>query len=92
MDTDFEQKIRERAYHIWMAAGMDDGKAHDHWVMAERAVTCEAPKAGKSTQVAEASKSTKTAKPAKKPAKKSAKKSARTVAAETAMKSSTATH
>jgi hypothetical protein len=30
-----EDRIRERAYHIWLDAGCPDGAAHDHWRMAE---------------------------------------------------------
>ena len=41
MDTNFEQKVRERAYEIWMSAGRADGMAHEHWVIAEKAVTTE---------------------------------------------------
>lgn len=37
MDTNFEEKIRERAYAIWLAAGMT-GVAHEHWCSAEAAV------------------------------------------------------
>lgn len=35
METSFEQKVRERAYEIWQAAGMQDGMAHEHWCAAE---------------------------------------------------------
>ena len=38
MDTSFEDQIRERAYHIWLADGMTDGMAHEHWACAEQAV------------------------------------------------------
>jgi hypothetical protein len=38
MDMAFEQKIRERAYGMWLEAGMADGMAHEHWVSAEQAV------------------------------------------------------
>ena len=41
MDMNFEQKVRERAYHIWMSAGMMHGSAHEHWVIAEKAVANE---------------------------------------------------
>lgn len=37
MDTNFEQKVREKAYEIWMAAGMD-GAADAHWIAAEQSV------------------------------------------------------
>ncbi len=37
MDASFEQKIRQRAYDIWVAAGKD-GLAESHWLSAERAV------------------------------------------------------
>ncbi len=41
MDTTFEQKVREKAYEIWLQAGMGDGQAHEHWVIAEAVVTRE---------------------------------------------------
>jgi hypothetical protein len=41
MDTSFEQKVRERAYHIWLADGMSDGRALDHWARAEHVVAME---------------------------------------------------
>ena len=36
-----EQQVRERAYHIWISAGMADGMAHEHWASAERAIMSE---------------------------------------------------
>ena len=46
MHVSFEDQIRERAYQIWLAGGMTEGMAHEHWVSAERAVQAEtAPKA-----------------------------------------------
>ena len=41
MNTSFEDQIRERAYHLWLASGMADGMAHEHWTCAERAVVGE---------------------------------------------------
>ena len=38
MDVAFEQQVRERAYQIWQAAGMEDGFADLHWLSAEQAV------------------------------------------------------
>lgn len=38
MDIASEQKIRERAYEIWVAAGMREGDADQHWLHAEQAV------------------------------------------------------
>ena len=31
----FEQRVRERAYEIWMAGGAIDGHAGAHWIAAE---------------------------------------------------------
>ena len=42
MDIAFEQKIRRRAYEIWVAAGMGEGDAERHWLHAERAIRHEA--------------------------------------------------
>lgn len=38
----FEEQIRERAYHIWLAGGQADGQAIEHWVCAEQALRGEA--------------------------------------------------
>ncbi|MCX8255791.1 hypothetical protein RHAL1_03474 [Beijerinckiaceae bacterium RH AL1] len=78
MDISFEDLVRERAYHLWIAGGMADGHEHEHWAMAEQAVKAEAPVVIL-TQKAPAKRA---AKPvaakvaAKKPAAKAAAKSA----------------
>lgn len=41
-----EQKIRERAYEIWMATGCENGLAELHWLSAEQAVMGEAASDG----------------------------------------------
>jgi hypothetical protein len=33
-----EQAIRERAYHLWMEEGCQDGKAEAHWLAAQREI------------------------------------------------------
>ena len=38
MDTVFEQKVRLRAYEIWLASGMNEGDAEHHWLRAEVSV------------------------------------------------------
>jgi hypothetical protein len=38
MDPSLENRIRERAYEIWIAHGCVDGQAHRHWLEAERQV------------------------------------------------------
>jgi Protein of unknown function (DUF2934) len=35
---DLEQAIRERAYHLWVADGCNDGNADSHWLVAQREV------------------------------------------------------
>ena len=35
---DLEQRIRDRAYHLWMAEGCPDGNAEVHWLKAQREV------------------------------------------------------
>lgn len=42
MNIVFEHEIRQRAYHIWVACGMNDGDAEQHWLDAEYAVRTEA--------------------------------------------------
>jgi hypothetical protein len=41
MFQDLEQRIRERAYHLWVADGCRDGEAERHWLAAERDVLAE---------------------------------------------------
>jgi hypothetical protein len=38
MDADLHERIRERAYEIWFAAGCRDGEAEQHWLAAEREI------------------------------------------------------
>ena len=33
-----EQAIRERAYHLWIESGRDDGNADTHWLAAQREI------------------------------------------------------
>jgi hypothetical protein len=33
-DTDREQRIRERAYHLWEAEGRPERRAEEHWRLA----------------------------------------------------------
>ncbi|AYN96399.1 MULTISPECIES: DUF2934 domain-containing protein [Pseudomonas] len=35
---DLEQRIRQRAYEIWEAAGRPDGQGFEHWFQAQREV------------------------------------------------------
>ena len=35
---DLEQAIRERAYHLWIEKGCQDGNAETHWLAAQREV------------------------------------------------------
>lgn len=38
MDRNVSDRIRERAYEIWMAAGCRHGEAEQHWFAAEQEV------------------------------------------------------
>lgn len=38
MPQELEHKIRERAYHLWVADGCRDGYSERHWLTAEREV------------------------------------------------------
>ena len=38
MEPDLSDRIRERAYEIWIASGYRDGEAQQHWLAAEREV------------------------------------------------------
>jgi hypothetical protein len=33
-----EQTIRERAYHLWLESGSQDGNADAHWLVAQREI------------------------------------------------------
>ncbi|MCB5177372.1 MULTISPECIES: DUF2934 domain-containing protein [Microvirga] len=62
---DLEQKIRERAYHIWEQEGRVDGRAEEHWQMAklELASLDETPAAALEVAAEPAKKKGRTAKP-----------------------------
>jgi hypothetical protein len=36
--TDMEHVIRERAYHLWIEGGRQDGQADNYWLAAQREV------------------------------------------------------
>ena len=38
MDRDVSDRIRERAYEIWMATGRHHGEAEQHWFAAEQEI------------------------------------------------------
>jgi len=42
MSVDVEQRIRDRAYTIWLEQGRPHGQDGDHWLQAERDVAAEA--------------------------------------------------
>lgn len=42
MSLDVEQRIRDRAYAIWLDEGCPHGRDADHWLRAERAILAEA--------------------------------------------------
>jgi hypothetical protein len=35
---DLDQAIRERAYHLWIESGCEDGNADAHWLVAQREI------------------------------------------------------
>jgi hypothetical protein len=39
--SDIEQRIRDRAYHLWLEEGCPDGREKDHWDMATELVAIE---------------------------------------------------
>ena len=41
MRSDREERIKERAYTIWLAEGRVHGKHQDHWHQAEREIAAE---------------------------------------------------
>lgn len=42
MSLDVEQRIRDRAYAIWLEQGCPDGCDGDHWLQAERDIAAQA--------------------------------------------------
>ena len=38
MEQDLSDRIRTRAYEIWVASGFRDGQAEQHWLAAEREI------------------------------------------------------
>jgi hypothetical protein len=38
VDQDLSERIRERAYEIWVASGSRDGKTDQHWLAAEKEI------------------------------------------------------
>jgi hypothetical protein len=38
MQENIENQVRERAYHLWLAAGCREGESAQHWLIAEREV------------------------------------------------------
>jgi hypothetical protein len=36
-----DERVRERAYAIWQAAGCPEGKSHEHWAQAEAEIATE---------------------------------------------------
>jgi hypothetical protein len=39
MHQDLSERIRERAYEIWIASGYRDGEADQHWLAAEQEIS-----------------------------------------------------
>jgi Protein of unknown function (DUF2934) len=62
MTTDFEQKIRERAYQIWEQEGRIEGRAEQHWHMARFELTSAADFAADAPVAAEPAKKSRRAK------------------------------
>jgi len=42
MSVDVEQRIRDRAYAIWLEQGCPEGRDGDHWLQAERDIAAKA--------------------------------------------------
>jgi len=38
MDQNLSDRIRERAYEIWVASGSPEGEAEQHWLTAEKEI------------------------------------------------------
>ena len=53
MDQTMTDRIRERAYEIWVASGRPHGAAEDHWLAAEREIF-NTPRAGPECKIFDA--------------------------------------
>ena len=51
MDAMFEQRVREKAYRLWIEAGQVHGMAHEHWCAAEATMRHEHAQAAPLLQV-----------------------------------------
>jgi hypothetical protein len=40
--TDLEQRVRERAYHLWVLEGRQEGRAEEYWNRAEEQIQSDA--------------------------------------------------
>jgi len=40
-DGDLDQRIREKAFHLWLEQGKPDGRAEDNWKLARELVAIE---------------------------------------------------
>lgn len=49
-EQDLEQRIRERAYHMWEMEGRADGRADEYWERAEEMIEAETHAAYPPTQ------------------------------------------
>jgi hypothetical protein len=65
---DLEPAIRERAYHLWIEGGRQDGSAENHWLEAQRDILAASLSTFARVTAAEQPKSTKTKAPRKKKA------------------------
>jgi hypothetical protein len=41
MDEELEQRIREKAFHLWIEEGQPDGRAEDNWSLAKELIAIE---------------------------------------------------
>jgi hypothetical protein len=62
---DIEQTIRDRAYHLWLESGCQDGNSDGHWLAAQREIL-----SASLAELGHVPKSTKAAKPKAAPRKK----------------------
>ena len=59
MNGALEQRVRERAYEIWMDLGLEHGHAHDHWIAAEREIMAQPARSAVEEVAASTAKATK---------------------------------
>ena len=47
-ESEFDRRVRDRAYQIWLEEGCPEGRAEEHWLLAKEMVAIEDQEGGRS--------------------------------------------